>query len=97
VTLRQQLYMLGMNKLRSCEKDGHMDRSLTQWKHVLPKPNSHPASFHMLKRILDVPDAEDFEQHVCVSDCDLFPKLQPGMSLIWCTQWEFGEGFVCGC
>jgi len=43
-------------------------------KDLLPAENSLPASMHLLYKAIGL-DLQLFEQHVCVNDCCLFPKL----------------------
>jgi hypothetical protein len=44
--------------------------------------NMLPPSLHMLRRILDSPNLEDFTYHVCEDDCYIFPDQPPA------TQYE---------
>jgi hypothetical protein len=42
----------------------------------LQEGNTHPSSWHMIKRVLGVPTPTDIAHHVCVNDCSLFPDIK---------------------
>jgi hypothetical protein len=42
---------------------------------LLPTPNLHPTSLHLLKKICAVGEVKDYERHVCENDCMRFEDI----------------------
>jgi hypothetical protein len=83
VSLREELYALAHLKYTSKQKDLNVDQNC-KWKakKSLAPGNSHPGSWHMVKRILGVPSPAEYEHHVCINDCCRFPSLPLGENLM---------------
>jgi hypothetical protein len=75
-TLIQVCYLLGCEMARGSCTDTDMDRRCRSIQRLLPAGNSHPPSLHLLRKILDWREPEDYEQHVCVNDDHVFAKLR---------------------
>jgi hypothetical protein len=78
LTVQQASYALLRTKLEDHLTDKYLDNHC-KWLSVvvLPQPNFLPPSLHLLKKVCEVKEAEEFEKHVCVNDCVKFPDLRP--------------------
>jgi hypothetical protein len=77
LTLIEACYALGMEKLKGHVSDTAMDRMCRYKAEVLlPHGNIHPPSLYLLKKCLQVEDAHQYEQHLCINGCCRFPQLR---------------------
>jgi hypothetical protein len=91
MSVLQFAFVLLSEKRAGSIRDNVLDRLLRLLhERILPEGNNCPASLYVLKKVLGVKSASTYEEHVCINDKCLFPKLSH-------DEYEAHADDVCNC